>query len=301
MDNLNHLYNFFVIAQVRGLTKATSKLHLTQAALSYSLKTLETTFKTKLVDRTSRSFHLTEDGEALMKACQLMFSTYDQVKEEIVSGTKEIKGRLTLGTHVAFGVGWLPMRYKKLRDEFPNLKIDLNLSSTDILKDLSNLKSDIAIVSEELMHATDPNLVFKPAFTSEVILVGTPQYLKTFKKIRTTKDLAPLIVVDWAQPYSFLNFVQSADAAEIKFKEEILVNNTFAMKNIVMEGLGVTFIHKYLVQSELRSGRLQQILPKSLRGSIKMYFAFTKQKETSPKVLAVMEFLEKELSSLKKP
>ena len=77
MDTLNyhHLFYFWTVCREGGFTKASLKLKLSQSAISEQVKRLEENLGQKLIDRTTRTFGLTEAGNAALGYADTIFST----------------------------------------------------------------------------------------------------------------------------------------------------------------------------------------------------------------------------------
>ena len=65
--NLDDLSAFLIVAREGSFTKAAAKLGISQSALSYTIKELETRLKLRLLTRTTRSVSPTPAGERLLR------------------------------------------------------------------------------------------------------------------------------------------------------------------------------------------------------------------------------------------
>src|SRR3954447_17828515 len=65
--NLSDLSAFVLVARERSFTKAAARLGVSQSALSYTIKELETRLNLRLLMRTTRSVSPTEAGERLLR------------------------------------------------------------------------------------------------------------------------------------------------------------------------------------------------------------------------------------------
>jgi LysR family glycine cleavage system transcriptional activator len=114
---LTWLRAFEVAARRLSFTAAAHELHLTQAAVSKHVKSLEQRLQHHLFIRHPRSLELTKWGEAYLPKVQ-------DALERLASGTREVFGRpqddvLTLRCAVSFAVNWLSPRLPRFMAEHP--------------------------------------------------------------------------------------------------------------------------------------------------------------------------------------
>jgi len=100
MRNYNHLYYFYVVAKLGGVTLAARQLNTSQSSLSTQLKTLEAHLDLTLFTREGRGLTLTTDGQAIFKICRKMFETATELDHYL-------SGREHLG-HTTFSIGVSP-------------------------------------------------------------------------------------------------------------------------------------------------------------------------------------------------
>ena len=75
MNNLNyhHLHYFWTVCREGGFTKASQKLRISQSAISEQVSRLEDNLGQKLIERTTRSIQLTENGNVALKYAEMIF------------------------------------------------------------------------------------------------------------------------------------------------------------------------------------------------------------------------------------
>src|SRR6476469_764057 len=96
MFNYNHLYYFYMTAQLNGVTKASQFLHLSQPSLSIQLKTLEESLGLKLFTRTGRNLVLTDKGKVIYEYCERMFGETEGLLN-FIQNKAEMRESLTIG------------------------------------------------------------------------------------------------------------------------------------------------------------------------------------------------------------
>lgn len=82
--NLKHLSYFVDISKRESFTKAADDIYVSQSALSKSVKSLEQELNVTLIDRTSKSFNLTEEGRILYVEGEKLLQYIDESQDEII-------------------------------------------------------------------------------------------------------------------------------------------------------------------------------------------------------------------------
>lgn len=100
MRNFNHLYYFYVVAKLGGVTAAAKQLNTSQSSLSTQLKTLEAQLGHELFKRDGRNIALTKNGQAIFTYCRRMFDVANEF--EAFLSKADHRG------HASFSVGVSP-------------------------------------------------------------------------------------------------------------------------------------------------------------------------------------------------
>ena len=94
--NLKHLSYFVDISKRESFTKAADDIYVSQSALSKSVKSLEQELNVTLIDRTSKSFNLTEEGRILYAEGEKLLRYIDESQDEIIEKIHRSRRRLRI-------------------------------------------------------------------------------------------------------------------------------------------------------------------------------------------------------------
>ncbi len=100
MRNFNHLYYFYVVAKLGGVTAAAKQLNTSQSSLSTQLKTLEAQIGHELFKREGRKIALTKTGQSVFSYCRRMFDVANEF--EAYLSKSDHRG------HASFSIGVSP-------------------------------------------------------------------------------------------------------------------------------------------------------------------------------------------------
>ncbi len=149
MFNLNQLTHFRLITETGNFASAARKAHITQPALSNSIRTLEEHIGVQLFDRSERPIRVTPAGRDLLVRVELLLTEAKNLKKEIGYLAQGMAGELRIGmtAHSAASIGgailgkWLAGNGR--------LKADVSVASTAVLLDLLRKEKLDLIVGDE--------------------------------------------------------------------------------------------------------------------------------------------------------
>ena len=138
---LNALKSFEAAARHLSFTKAADELHVTQAAISHQVKTLEDYLGMPLFRRLNRALMLTDEGQilfpAMSEALDLIMVTTDRLHRHQQSGM------LNVATMDSLAANWLVPRLGRYRRANPD--IDVRVTTSDQLIDYARDGIDLGI------------------------------------------------------------------------------------------------------------------------------------------------------------
>ena len=138
---MNTLRAFEAAGRLLSFTRAAEELHLTQAAISHQIKTLETAIGVRIFRRLNRALLLTEAGQRYLPTVR---DTLDALGNATKALTRQDEsGVLTVSTLLSFAATWLVPRLTRFRAAHP--EIDIRISAADEIIDLERNGVDMGI------------------------------------------------------------------------------------------------------------------------------------------------------------
>src|SRR6187397_984886 len=125
--NLDDLAAFVAVARERSFTKAAAKLGVSQSALSYTVRELETRLGVRLLTRTTRSVSPTEAGERLALTVAPRFEEIEAEMKALTELREKPAGtiRITASEHAVSAILW-PKLTKFLR-HYSDVKVEITI------------------------------------------------------------------------------------------------------------------------------------------------------------------------------
>lgn len=133
--NINFLRYFYTAAKHRSVSKSARENFVTQSAISQGIKNLEISLGKQLVSNRKNRFELTQNGILLLEKCDQIFSVFSEIEDLYNEKEGVYKGKLTFATNHSFAISFLPIHFKNLSHQHPEVEPILRLGHSGIIRD----------------------------------------------------------------------------------------------------------------------------------------------------------------------
>jgi DNA-binding transcriptional LysR family regulator len=168
---LRHLRCFVVLAEELHFARAATRLHLSQPALSQTLKQLEQATGLRLLERTTRRVELTAEGAAVLEDARRVLGEFDALVERAQATASGQRGTLRVGFTIGAAVDIVPRILRAHATAYPDVRLELTeFDFSEPEAGLDDDRSDVAIVRppidagpvELFVVATEPRVACVP-------------------------------------------------------------------------------------------------------------------------------------------
>ena len=246
---------FTTLARTGSFTLAARELHLTQSAISHSMKALEQDVACRLLDRMGKKVVLTQAGETLLHHADKILREMTVTRASLEQLGKWGKGRLRLGASTAACQYILPAVLREFKESFPQYAI--TIEPGDVLESIEALRSHRIDLALALEPERDDQFEFQPLFTDELVFLLSPlhPWAVSGTVVRAEIPRQNYVLYNKAS-YTFR-------MVETFFNEEGMVLNTVielgsmeAIKELVKLGLGISILSPWVARKELQERSL---------------------------------------------
>ena len=119
MLEISQLQTLVTVAKLQSFSKAADELHVTQSAISQSIKNLEKKVGVKIFKRSGKNVVLTPEGEKLYRLGASFLNQLDDTLEEICLDRDSMTGKVRIGTLTGIGKSWLAPIMLKKKKKYP--------------------------------------------------------------------------------------------------------------------------------------------------------------------------------------
>ena len=150
---------FFVVAKHKHMTKASEELHISQPAISQSIKKLEEQLGGTLFLRSNKGMELTEEGKMFYEYVKGALELINNAENEFTSFKNLDKGEIKIGCSTTLTKLVLLDALKRFHPNYPNININItNDLTSNLINDLKLGKLDFVIFNESTIKEGNLNL-----------------------------------------------------------------------------------------------------------------------------------------------
>lgn len=285
------------IVEEGSITKAISKLHLSQSALSYQLKEAETQIGTKIFLRINKKLILTKAGEEIYNLAKDILGKLNIIEEKIKQLVYGETGEIRISTECYTSYHWLPSIMKQFQLLYPNIDLRIVMEATHYpLQKLLSGELDIAITSDPIK---DDNILYTELFQDEMIAVVSEMHPWVKKKFVQAADFANQNLIIHSLPLETVSIHQFVLApAKVAPKKLIVLPLTEASIEMVKADMGIMVIAKWAVKQYLQNNTLKTIQIGRNGFKRKQFIATLKNKAATTYFSHFIEFVQREINLL---
>jgi len=291
MQGLQQFVAFAETAKYGGFAAAARGLGMAPSTVAKAVARLESALGVKLFHRTTRQVTLTPDGERLFQRCQRVLAEVEDLQAE-ASGTRaEPAGVVRVDLPVYYGKRFVMPLLAGLVRRYPAIRLDVRL--TDLQVDLVRDGVDVAVRIGKLRDST---LVARRVDQQGLVLCASPAYLAERGTPRRIEDLSAHAAVAFRMPTSGRDrawqFRQRGAPVELSPTPQVRVSETESLVVALKLGMGLCQVPDLLVQDELVSGELKEVLPSCRPEPMPINIVYPSGRLLPARVKAAIEALE---------
>lgn len=244
-----HLKIIHAVVEQGNITRAAERLHLSQSALSHSIRYLEAHLNTKIWVKEGRTLKLTPAGEKLYLFAQKVLPQFEYLENHLKDYARGRVGFLRIGMECHPCYQWLLRIIADYLRIFP--KVDVDVRQQVKFKGAEALLAyevDMLITPDPI---TLPRLNFLPVFPYEQVLVVSEKHPLAQRKSIEPQDLRDETLITYPVPkerldiYSRFLWPNQADVWQHKTSE-----TTEMILQLVADNRGVGALPLWLVKQQ---------------------------------------------------
>lgn len=292
--SLQDLELFLRVAETGNMSEAARQLNVTNAAVSAGIKRLELGLGVSLLERTTRSLHLSAAGESLIPYVQHALAALGDAESELRNLQTAVVGEISIGLPSDVGRHLLLGILDEFQRQHPRVSLRLNFS--DMMQDLYREGLDLVIRYGELR---DSSLIARKLCDNRRLLAAAPAYIESMPELNTLEDLAHhncLYFFRNDRPYNHWLFYRDNELVEIPIQGNRNANDGEIVRRWGVAGHGIIYKSHLDLRDDLAQGRLVTLLNGKYEGQSTPLYAVYKERKYQPfRLTALLAHLEKHL------
>jgi len=287
------LSNVSVLAAVvkgGSFVRAAEALGLTPSGVSRAIARLEARIGVRLLDRTTRSLHLTDEGRLLYANINPLVLGIEDAVTRTAGSAGSVRGRLRVNTDAFTSRLLLSPHIGRFLDLYAELSLEL--IARDQLGDLVAEGFDIAVRFGE---PPSSSLVARKLLDTRIVTVATPSYLKRHGRPAKPADLANHVCIQvrsplTGQPFPW-EFQRGRRVIEVPTSGRLLLTDVGTILGTCLSGVGVAQIKALGIQELLDDGKLIDLFPDWPDERFPLYALYPSRHLPAAKVRAFIDFV----------
>ena len=250
---VDQIETFLAIAQLGGFTRAGTRVHRSQPAISRRLRLLESELGAPLFERTQGGVQLTEVGRALLPYAEAMLAAHSDAREAVHAQLRGGAAELTLAVVGTIVDSRLCAELKRFCGARPELRLTIRTGSSAEISQL--VRQGEATLGVRYFSDPEPHLTTVEIGREDMIVVAAADH----PRIKRSARLEALAAEPWlgfpatkAYKEAFGRILRQrlmvAGLTQVQLME---VDSLAAQKQLVEAGFGLALLPKSALRAEL--------------------------------------------------
>jgi len=289
MDDLNDVAVFVAVVDAGSFTRAAERLKVSRPAVSKQVSRLEESLGVRLLNRTTRRLSLTEAGRIFHAQTSRGLEDIAEARAEVSRLQEQPRGVLRINVPMSFGILHIAPLLPAFMQQYPELTVEMDLNDRKL--DVIEEGFDASVRISDLPDST---LVARRLAPCHHVIVAAPAYLERQGTPNSPEDLLEHEVLSYSlqQSAQAWHFVDAGGRpAQVAVAGRLQVNNSLALREALLGGMGIARTPTFLVGEDLRQGRLIAVLGAWRSLEVSIYLVYPQRRYLSPKVRAFADFL----------
>jgi LysR family transcriptional regulator for bpeEF and oprC len=290
MDRLQAMEIFTRVVETNSFSKAADMLELPRGTVSNLIRSLEEHVGVRLLNRTTRSVSVTEDGAQYYERCVRILAEISDAESSLSNKRSSPTGTVRVDTSGTIARTLLIPALGQFYRAYPHINVRLGLSDRNI--DMIQDGVDCVIRMGSLEESS---LVARRIGNARMVVCASPAYLEEYGTPATLEDLAQHRAVNYVSsstgrtfPFEFL---KDGETMTVQMESMLAVNDGSAYIAAGVEGYGIIQPSRFMVTELLAQGRLQEILTDCICPSTPLSILYPHRQNLNSRIRAFTEWV----------
>lgn len=253
----DYLRTLIAVCACKSFSRATARVHKSQAAISTQIAKLEEQAGSKFIERSQRQFRLTKEGELFLNFAHEVIAQTDAIQGALLALKNGNLEEVHIGATRSVGIYVLPEVIGSIAKQFPKLKMTvLSQARAITYESLQQGSLDLAVL---LADSTPRGFVSVPLRSEPLCFVISSKHPMANKKMVSRAELQTVPFIHGLKGNEFSDLVDDA-LEKYHFPRPangMAISNLRARKEAARAGVGVTVLPHFTVKDEVRSKSLK--------------------------------------------
>jgi DNA-binding transcriptional LysR family regulator len=249
---------------------------------------LESRLGVRLINRTTRSLHLTDEGSTYYESCSRVLAEIEQANASVSAGRQEPQGTLRVALPAAFGNQYVAPLVPQFAALYPAVQLALSLSDRTV-----NLVEDGFDLAIRIAALEDSSLAARKLAPNRRVVCASPEYLRRHGAPTSPEELSQhncLLASDFGSTWEYKD--PAGKPGSVRVSGRYICDNWEVLREWALSGLGIALKSTWDVRRHLSSGALVSLLPGySFDSDVAIYAVYPHRRHLPAKTRAFIDFL----------
>lgn len=287
---LNGVSVLAAVVEAGSFVRAAETLGITQPAVSRVIARLEGRIGVRLLDRTTRSVTLTEEGRRLYEETSTLLSGIGEAVTLASGAGSVVRGRLRVNMDPYLASILVAPHLGRFLDLYPEVSLEL-LTRTE-LGDLVSEGFDLAV---RFAEPPSSSLVARRLLETRVVTVAAPSYLAKHGRPAKPTDLPGHVCLQFRDPVSGRpfewEFHRGRKILPIKTTGRLLLTDAHTLVGACIAGAGIAQLLAIAIQDHIDRGDLIELFPDWPDERFPLYALYPSRSHPPAKLRAFIDFI----------
>ncbi|MEO1522538.1 MAG: LysR family transcriptional regulator [Cyanobacteria bacterium J06632_3] len=290
---------FVQAAKHRSFSAAARQLGMSPSAVSRAVQRLEERLGSRLLNRTTRSLSLTDDGARFYESGRQILSDLEEAELSLRRSQSTPSGVLRINLIPSMARLHIMPALPKFVEQYPELKLEITLSDrrVDLIED-----SIDAVV--RVGSSPDSKLIMQILGTATEVVCASPAYVAKYGKPQTPAELQQHQCINHVIPQTGRvrdwQFQQDGQVTAMDVAGPLTIDHAETATAAAIAGAGIIQLYNFVVGDAIAAGQLVPLLEKyALPGGVPIAVIYAQKRYLSAKVRVFVEFIQALMRELK--
>ena len=278
------------VVETGNFVRAAEALGLTQPAVSRAIARLETRLGVRLLDRTTRSVSLTDEGRQFYERVMPLLADMEEAASLVAGASHAVRGRLRVNIDPYFSRLLLAQHYHAFLETYPEMELDVVTrgQADDLVAD----GIDVAVRFGELSVSS---VVARKLLETRIVTVASPAYLAKAGRPKHPREIEEHECILYRDPVTGRpfewEFHRRKEVLPVKAQGRLLLSDAGTLLTACVSGAGIAQILGLGTQSFIDDGRLVDLFPDWPDEVYPLYALYPSRHHPPAKVRAFLDFV----------
>jgi len=291
MDRLDALKVFCAVVDSGGFSRAAARLGISTSSVTHQIGQLETHFGVRLLNRTTRSMSLTDEGRRCVEQARRLLAEMDDLEAGLGDTLQAPRGSLRVDMPGILAQRYVAPALPRFLAAYPELSV--RLTASDRLIDMVEEGVDVMLRIGEL---PDSALVGRSIFKNRYICCAAPDFVTRHGKPQHPDDLESLPCLNFVYPKARQlrpwTFQQDGQPFTVTPRGAVAMDHVDSLIEMAEQGGGVIQHLSVSLLAPLRSGALVPLLEAWQADGPDVSALYPQRHQRAAKIKVFVDFVE---------